>query len=111
MWDNELKINSDIRDVSNEIIKNLKFENLYEPILKVIKNLGRVNRLKAINKLQKTNILSNKHPIIYNYIINLLIKDGFLKEYKLDYSTDNSIYNYDKEDEYRNDEIEVKSNN
>lgn len=110
-WDNIVKINSDIRNVSNGIVKNLKYEYLARKALDIIKKLGRVNRMKAIVKLQNSDILNNNNPLIYNYIINLLIKDGFLKEYKLDYSTDNSIYNYDKEDEYRNNEIEVKSNN
>ena len=80
-WDNIVKINSDIRNVSNGIVKNLKYEYLARKALDIIKKLGRVNRMKAIVKLQNSDILNNNNPLIYNYIINRFITNGSVKEY------------------------------
>ena len=105
-WEKQVEIDSDIRDVRNGVIKNLSDEDLYKPVLKIIKNLGRVNRVVAISKLQESDILNNGHPIIYNYIINRLIHKKVLKEYKIDYSKQKDVDPYILDDEYRNNEIE-----
>lgn len=102
-WDNIVKINSDIRNVSNGIVKNLKYEYLARKALDIIKKLGRVNRMKAIVKLQNSDILNNNNPLIYNYIINRFITNGSVKEYLI---SDKLLSKYEKEDEYRNNEIE-----
>ena len=108
-WEKQVEINSDIRDVRDGIIKNLSYEELYKPVLDVIKKLGRVNRMKAIFELQESNILNNGHPIIYNYIIKCLIDKGSLKEYKIDYSKNKDADSYVIDDEYRNNEIEYSN--
>lgn len=105
-WDNQIEINSDIRDVRNGEIKNYKTEDLFKQVLDIIKPLGRANRMVAISKLQDSNILNNGHPLIYNYIIRCLIQNNTLKEYKIDYSKKQPDDNYVIDDEYRNNEIE-----
>ncbi len=99
-WEQQMKISSDIRDLRDGIIKNFSYEDLYKSILDVIKPLGRVNRLVAITKLQESNVLNNGHPIIYNYLIQCLIRNNTLEEYKIE-NNGNSTY-----DEYVNNEIE-----
>ena len=105
-WQKQLEINSEIRDVRNGVIKNLSDQDLYKPVLKVIKRLGRVNRMEAIHKLQESDILNNGHPIIYNYIIRCLIDKNSLNEYKVKFKPKTDIDYYVAEDEYRNNEIE-----
>lgn len=99
-WQRQLEIGSDIRDVRNGVIRNYLDQDLYKTILDVIKPLGRVNRMTAITKLQESNILNNGHPIIYNYLIQSLIQNNTLEEYKIENLGDSA------DDEYVNNEIE-----
>jgi len=104
-WDIQVKINSEIRDVRNGKIINLSYSDLYEPVLKIISEIGRVKRSKAISKLIDTDILNCKLPIIYNHIINRLVENKSLKVYMIDY-TNKEIENFENEDEFMNNEIE-----
>ena len=59
--------------------------------------------MKAIVKLQNSDILNNNNPLIYNCIINRFITNGSVKHYLI---SDKLLSEYEKEDEYRNNEIE-----
>jgi len=105
-WMNQLEINSEVRNVVDNKIVNLKYNDLYKSVLEFIKPQGRKSRATFIGELMGSNILNRGMPIIYNYIINCLAKDGKINVYRRENIDENDQF-YD--DEIRNNDIEYNN--
>ena len=81
-WEQQLQINSDVRNLVNGKIENLSYSDLYEPVYEFIAQFKRRKlRGEIISKLMDSDILTDGKYIIYNHIINCLIKQGRVKAY------------------------------
>lgn len=84
-WEEQIRINSEVRDLRNGKIKNLSYADLYEPVYKFISKYKRKHiRGEIISRLMASNILNEGKPVVYNHIINCLIQQGRIEMYPID---------------------------
>lgn len=78
-WKELIKINSELRVIESNTIKNKKYSDYDETILKILKETGPCSLVDLIGILMANYIMGDASSIVYEYLINRLISDNKIK--------------------------------
>ena len=76
MWDNLVKINSEVRVLEKNQIINKKYSDFDEIILNTLEKLGKCRKTQLIGKLLSNSITSSFDVNIYGYLVDRLINNN-----------------------------------
>ena len=84
-WNTIKNKKSDIRDLKNGKIVYNKFEDYYEPILKLLSKHKEISRREFFRYLYQEKIIKGVDIIVYNHLIDLMIEKKLInsKDYKI----------------------------
>ena len=76
MWDNIVKINSEVRVLEKNKIINKKYSDFDEIIINTLEKLGKCRETQLIGKLLANSITSSFDVNVYGYLVDRLINNN-----------------------------------